>query len=56
MAKDLDLVGYRFNWAASIFYIVYLVVEVPSNIILKKVGPRFYSVSLPSQSWHPQPQ
>jgi len=42
MAKDLNLVGYRFNWALSIFYIVYLTVEVPSNIILKRVGPRFY--------------
>jgi hypothetical protein len=42
MAKDLNLVGYRFNWALSIFYIVYLTVEVPSNVILKKVGPKYY--------------
>lgn len=43
LAKDLDLnVGVRFNWCLSIFYIVYLLVEVPSNIILKRVGPRFY--------------
>lgn len=43
MAEDLDLnVGVRFNWALSIFYIVYLLVEVPSNIILKRVGGRFY--------------
>ncbi|KAI1376527.1 MFS general substrate transporter [Hypoxylon crocopeplum] len=42
MQEDLDLVGYRFNIATSIFYIVYLTVEVPSNIILKRVGPRFY--------------
>ncbi|OAP64112.1 hypothetical protein AYL99_00084 [Fonsecaea erecta] len=42
MAKDLDLVGYRFNWALSVFYIVYLLVEVPSNILLKHVGPRYY--------------
>lgn len=42
MAEDLNLVGYRFNWASSIFYIVYLLVEVPSNIILKRVGPRYY--------------
>lgn len=42
MAQDLDLAGTRFNWALSIFYIVYLLVEVPSNIILKRVGPRFY--------------
>ncbi len=42
MQTDLDLWGYRFNIATSIFYIVYLTVEVPSNIILKRVGPRFY--------------
>ncbi|KAF2160912.1 hypothetical protein M409DRAFT_28790 [Zasmidium cellare ATCC 36951] len=42
MAEDLNLVGYRFNWALSVFYIIYLLVEVPSNIILKRVGPRFY--------------
>lgn len=42
MQEDLSLYGYRFNWASSIFYIVYLTVEVPSNIILKRVGPRYY--------------
>ncbi|KAH6622546.1 major facilitator superfamily domain-containing protein [Chaetomium tenue] len=43
LSKDLELgVGVRFNWALSIFYIVYLIVEVPSNIILKHVGPRYY--------------
>ncbi len=42
MQADLDLGGTRFNWALSIFYIVYLLVEVPSNIVLKRVGPRFY--------------
>ena len=46
MAKDLDLVGYRFNWALSVFYIVYLLVEVPSNILLKRIGPRFYIPAL----------
>lgn len=42
MQEDLDLIGYRFNIATSIFYIVYMTVEVPSNIILKRIGPRFY--------------
>lgn len=42
MATDLDLVGVRFNWVTSIFYIVYIFVEVPSNILLKIIGPRFY--------------
>ena len=42
LEKDLGLQGLQFNWALSIFYIVYLLVEVPSNIILKRVGPKFY--------------
>ncbi|KAI5924830.1 major facilitator superfamily domain-containing protein [Camillea tinctor] len=42
LEEDLNLYGYRFNIATSIFYIVYLTIEVPSNIILKRVGPRFY--------------
>lgn len=46
METDLKLVGYRFNWALSIFYMTYLCVEVPSNIILKRVGPRIYIPAL----------
>ncbi|KAI1390739.1 MFS general substrate transporter [Hypoxylon trugodes] len=42
MQEELNLVGYRFNIATSIFYIVYLTIEVPSNILLKRIGPRFY--------------
>ncbi|KAI1180779.1 major facilitator superfamily domain-containing protein [Nemania sp. FL0916] len=46
MTEDLNLIGYRFNIATSIFYVIYLLVEVPSNIILKRVGPRWYIPSL----------
>jgi len=43
MAKELDLdKGYRFNWVTSIFYIIYMFVEVPSNILLKMIGPKYY--------------
>lgn len=42
MGKDLKLVGFRFNWVTSIFYIVYMFVEVPSNILLKWIGPKYY--------------
>lgn len=42
MEEDLNLVGYRFNIATSIFYVIYLTVEVPSNILLKHIGPRYY--------------
>jgi hypothetical protein len=40
MAKELDLIGYRFNWALTIFYFSYIVVEIPSNILLKYIGGR----------------
>jgi MFS family permease len=42
MAKELNLTGFRFNLALTIFYASYITVEIPSNIILKIVGGRFY--------------
>ncbi|CAN9192511.1 unnamed protein product [Alternaria alternata] len=43
MAVDLDLNrDFRFNWVTSIFYIVYMFAEVPSNILLRKFGPKYY--------------
>jgi adenylosuccinate synthase len=42
MEVDLKLVGYRFNWVTSIFYMVYMVVEIPSNLVLKIIGPKYY--------------
>jgi hypothetical protein len=42
MAEELGLnQGYRWNWVTSIFYIVYMLVEVPSNVLLKYVSPKF---------------
>ncbi|KAF1956605.1 MFS general substrate transporter [Byssothecium circinans] len=42
MERDLKLYGVRFNWVTSIFYIIYMFVEVPSNILLKLIGPKYY--------------
>lgn len=42
LGKDLQLVGYQFNWSLTVFYITYMLVEVPSNILLKKIGPRWW--------------
>ncbi|KAB5572660.1 major facilitator superfamily domain-containing protein [Coniochaeta sp. 2T2.1] len=42
MATDLNLVGYRYNTILSIFFVVYLSVEVSCNVMLKHFGPRFY--------------
>ncbi|KAI9933601.1 hypothetical protein ASPWEDRAFT_114829 [Aspergillus wentii DTO 134E9] len=39
MEKDLGLVGNQYNIAATIFFAPYIIFEVPSNIILKKVRP-----------------
>ncbi|KAG0132863.1 major facilitator superfamily domain-containing protein [Tuber indicum] len=38
MQHDLHLIGFRFNWALTMFYIPYLLVEIPSNILLKRIG------------------
>ena len=38
LEKDLQLVGTQYNLGLSIFYILYSFSEVPSNLILKKVG------------------
>jgi MFS family permease len=46
MKEDLNLVGYRFNWVTSVFYIVYMFVEIPSNLILKRFGPKYYIPAL----------
>jgi MFS family permease len=42
MSTELKLKGYRFNWALTVFYIVYIFVEVPSNVFLKRVGPKIW--------------
>lgn len=39
LEKDLGMSGHDFNIALFIFFIPYMVCEVPSNIILKKVAP-----------------
>lgn len=40
--KDLGLKGYDYNALLSIFYISYIVFEIPSNIVCKLVGPGWY--------------
>jgi hypothetical protein len=41
--KDLNLSGYEYNIALSIFFIPYILCEVPSNILLKKfTKPSWY--------------
>ncbi|KAH7183386.1 major facilitator superfamily domain-containing protein [Fusarium flagelliforme] len=42
MDKDLGLVGNQYNIASTIFFVPYIIFEVPSNIILKKVRPSIW--------------
>jgi MFS transporter, ACS family, DAL5 transporter family protein len=42
MEKDLRLFGYKFNWVLTTFYLSYTVVEIPSNIILKRIGAKIW--------------
>jgi MFS family permease len=46
MADDLKLQGYRFNWVLTTFYLAYAVVEIPSNIILKRIGAKVWLPTL----------
>ncbi|KAJ5773750.1 hypothetical protein N7457_008646 [Penicillium paradoxum] len=40
--KDLGLVGYDYNGVLSIFFISYILFEIPSNIMCKWVGPGWW--------------
>ncbi|KAK4155594.1 major facilitator superfamily domain-containing protein [Chaetomidium leptoderma] len=40
--KDLGLKGYDYNALLSVFYISYIVFEIPSNIMCKWVGPGWF--------------
>jgi MFS family permease len=40
--KDLHLKGYDYNTVLSIFYISYIIFEIPSNMACKWIGPGWY--------------
>ncbi|KAF9180833.1 hypothetical protein BGZ51_005876 [Haplosporangium sp. Z 767] len=42
LATDLNLAPSEYNWALSIFFIGYVLFEVPSNMCLKRIGPRIW--------------
>ncbi|KAF9167630.1 hypothetical protein DFQ26_003786 [Actinomortierella ambigua] len=46
----LGLQPTQYNWALSIFFIGYIIAEIPSNIMLKKVGPRIW-ISIVMLAW-----
>ena len=40
MNKDLGISAYLYGWGAGIFFLGYALFEVPSNMVLAKVGAR----------------
>ncbi|KAI0258850.1 MFS general substrate transporter [Gloeopeniophorella convolvens] len=42
LSEALELTPNQYNLALSIFFVGYVVFETPSNIVLKRVGPRWY--------------
>jgi ACS family tartrate transporter-like MFS transporter len=42
MNKDLGLTAYVYGWGAGIFFLGYFLFEVPSNVILHRVGARVW--------------
>ena len=42
MNKDLGLDAYTFGWGAGIFFIGYFIFEVPSNLMMARVGARIW--------------
>ena len=45
LKEDLSLGGVEYNVALTIFFIPYILFEIPSNLILKKVRPRIWRES-----------
>ncbi len=39
LTKDLHMSGAQYNMASMILFVPYILLEVPSNIVLKKVAP-----------------
>ncbi|KAF9693402.1 hypothetical protein EKO04_008938 [Ascochyta lentis] len=42
LEKDLGLKGYDYNQVLSVFYISYIIFEIPSNICCKWLGPGWF--------------
>jgi MFS transporter, ACS family, tartrate transporter len=42
MNQDLGFTAYVYGWGAGIFFIGYFLFEVPSNVILEKIGARIW--------------
>lgn len=46
LERDLNLIGDEYNWSLGIFFIGYVIFEVPSNILLIKIKPSIWISTL----------
>lgn len=46
LEKDLKMKGNKYNVATMVYYVSYVVFEVPSNLLIKHVAPSTYISSL----------
>ncbi|KAH8674317.1 major facilitator superfamily domain-containing protein [Xylariales sp. PMI_506] len=46
LTTDIDLSGNRFNIALFIYFVPYILLEVPSNMLIRRVRPSIYLASL----------
>jgi MFS family permease len=46
LEEDLGMTGYDYNTLLSVFYIGYIIFEIPSNIACKLVGPGWFLPTL----------
>lgn len=42
LEEDLNMAGHQYNVALFVFFIPYILFEVPSNLILKKIKPSWW--------------
>lgn len=46
LEKDLGMSGQQFNIALLVFFIPYVLFEVPSNLVLRKIAPSTWLSSI----------
>jgi MFS family permease len=49
--KDLKLTGYQYNIALSIFFVPYILFEIPSNLLLKKFNRPSHYLGMLITTW-----
>ena len=46
IVDDLNLTGDKFNVALVVFYILYILIDIPSNLVVKRIGAGYACCSL----------